>query len=575
MDIYRPGPGTGAFLVLKNNKGNVMHAWVDGEVTGQGVLNKLQYRWGLFLIFLAGACVRLYRISDQLVIDDEWHALNAVQYHDFGWIFTHFGDSDHSIPLALLYELQYQVTGLNELLLRWPMLLAGCATVVVLPYMLRFWLTRSERLMLAVLLAISPFLIYYSRFARPYAILVVLESAALLLAWHWWKGNQLKHGLGWVLLATLSAWLNTPALIVVTSPFIWFGLHATHKVIRTRDWSDFLRLCVIAIVMLALLAIFLGPPLYTQPAVIFAKAGRHFIDLETLPWAISLASGSGQTWLYVALFLFSFLGVGVLFRRHKAFTKYIVATALFAILTLIVTGAAFAVHGNIFLRYLIGLLPFYLAFVAIGLVKATSHLVGRSGWPAAMTGVTLLFVVTTLVLAGPIPGWPIRDNQFLSHQNYHFHYNPQRNLYSLAMKDWYQAEPFYEEIAKAHPDSDAIIVEAPWSMESYTNPLNRQQETHHQQVQVGFVNGVCSKPLYGELAAGQPGMKFRNFVYLQELLDGSRSADYLVLRRRTMPDTSRKIEMDFDQCEQAVRARFGEPWRQSELALVFRTNHSD
>jgi hypothetical protein len=87
---------------------------------------------------------------------------------------------------------------------------------------------------------------------------------------------------------------------------------------------------------------------------------------------------------------------------------------------------------------------------------------------------------------------------------------------------------------------------------------------------IGFVNGVCAGPLFGELTSGQAGMKFRNFVYLQELLDGSRTADYLVLRRRGMPKVSRVIEMDFDQCEQAVRARFGEPWRETESALVFR-----
>ena len=307
----------------------------------------------------------------------------------------------------------------------------------------------------------------------------------------------------------------------------------------------------------------------------FCKGRATFLNLETLPWAISLASGSGQVWLYVALFLLSLLGMGVLFQRHKAFTKYIVATALFATLILIITGAAFAVHGNIFLRYLIGLLPFYLTFIAIGLVRVTTHLAGRSRWPSAMSAVALLCVVTTLVLAGPIPGWPMRDNQFISHQNYHFHYNPERNLYSLAMEDWYQAEPFYEEIAKIHPDRDALIVEAPWYMESYANPLNLQQETHHQRVQAGFINGVCAGPLYGELVAGQPGMKFRNFVYLQELLDGTRSADYLVLRRRGMPATTRTIEMDFDQCEQAVRARFGEPWRESELALVFKINKAD
>jgi len=537
-------------------------------------MSKLHYRWLLFLIFLAGASIRLFRIGDQVVIDDEWHALNAVQYHDFGWIFTHFGDSNHSILLSLLYELQYQLTGLNELLLRWPMLLAGCAVLLVFPYMLRHWLNRRERLVLAALLAISPFLIYYSRFARPYSILVLLESGALLMAWHWWNSQQLKHAIGWVLLATVSAWFSAPALIVVTAPFVWFGLLTAQKGVQTGNWAGLARLTAIGVVMLALLAVFLGPALTTQLDALTTKAGQHLIDLDTLPWALSLASGSGRVWVFAPMGLLSLLGLRLLFQRDKAFAGYLLVTGLSAVLVLIVTGAAFALHGNVFLRYLVGLLPFYLAYAAMGLVHASNQLIHRTGLPLAMGTASLVAAIVVLVVTGPVPDWPLKNNQFTAHQNYHFHYNPERNIYSEAMDSWYQAEPFYEEIAATHTEGEAVIVEAPWYLESYANPLNRQQEVHRQRVVIGFVNGVCAGPLFGELTAGQAGMRFRNFVYLQELLDGSRTADYLVLRRRGMPEFARVIEMDFDQCEQAVRTRFGEPWRETESALVFRITPS-
>ncbi len=552
-----------------------MQTWGENSSGGHPILTRLHYRWLLFLIFLAGTSVRLYRIGDQVVLDDEWHALNAVQYHDFRWIFTHFGKADYSIPLALLYELQYQLTGLNEYLLRWPMLLAGCAALLFLPYLLRFWLSRPERLMLAALLAISPLLIYYSRFARPYALLVVLESGALLMAWHWWKSNQLRHGVGWVLLAGISVWLNTPAIIVVTAPFLWFGILAMLRVRHDRDWSDFLRLLVIGLVMLTLLAALLGPALATQPEAIFKKAGQHYIDWGTLPWALSLASGSGESWVFVSLGLLSLLGLGVLFGRDKDFSRFILATGLSAIVVLIVTGAAFALHGNVFIRYSIGLVPFYLACAAVGLIQATNRIVHRTSLPLVMNGVVLVIVLVVLVRTGPLPDWPSRHNQFFTHQNYHFHYKRERNLYSVAMDEWYQTESFYEEIAAQHDAGETIIVEAPWFMESWANPINLQQEVHHQRVQIGFINGVCAGPLFGELTVGQPGMKFRNFVYLQDLLDGTRSADYLVLRHRGIAEVTPKIEMDFDKCEQAVRARFGEPWRESEFALVFRITQHD
>ena len=548
-----------------------MNASGGGIPTRQFNITRLQY-WSMLLgIFLAGSIVRLYRIADQVVIDDEWHALNAVQYHDFAWIFTHFGGADHSIPLALLYEFQYQLIGLNEILMRWPMLLAGCAGLLLIPHLMRHWLNRPERLVLAALLAISPLLIYYSRFARPYAILAVLEPAALLMAWHWWNTNQFRHGFAWVLLAVLSAWLNTPALIVVTAPFAWFGALSLKQLVKTGDGSALKRLVAVGAVMLVLLAALLGPPLDTQAGAIMSKAGQHFINRDTLPWALSLAAGSGHLTVYVPVGILSVLSAVILYRRDRGFGLYMLVTCFLAILVLMFTGAAFALHGNVFLRYLIGLVPFFLSCVAVGLVLITSEVVNRTGLPAVMNSLLLTVIIFILVSTGPIPDWPIRNNQFLTHQNYHFHYDWERNLYAQAMEEWYRAEPYYAEIAASHDEGEAVIVEAPWHMASYNNPINLQQEVHRQRVMIGFINGVCAGPLFGELNIGQPGMKFRNFVFLQELLDGTRSADYIVLRRKGMPENARVINMDFNQCEQAVRAKFGEPWRESEFALVFRT----
>jgi hypothetical protein len=533
-------------------------------------VSKLHYWYLLVLVFLAGSFMRVYRITDQIVIDDEWHALNAVQNHDFSWIFTHFGTSDHSIPLALIYEIQYQITGLNEILLRWPMLLAGCLAVLVLPHLLRHWLNRPEQLLLAALLAISPLLIYYSRFARPYGLLTLLEPAALLMAWHWWKSNQTRHAVGWVLLATFSAWLNTPALIVVTAPFAWFGLLACRRAIFDGDRTTLARLAAIGGVMLVLLAVLLGPPLATQSDVIITKAGRHLINWETVPWAVSLASGSGHPWVFAAIGLLALTGSYVLFNRDKDFGRYMLFTCVLAVFVLVLTGAAFAQHGNVFLRYLIGLVPFFIACVAAGLVYASTRIVHYSWLPTVTTKAVLIVTPAVLFLTGPIPDWPLRNSQFLTHQNYHFHYNQDRNVYRLSMEGWFRKEPFYAEIAAQHEAGEASIVEAPWSMESYTNPINLQQDIHRQRVVIGFINGVCAGPLYGELTFGQPGMKFQNFVHLQELLDGTRTADYLVLRNRHTAEGIRKVEMDFDHCVEVVRERFGEPWRESQFATVFK-----
>lgn len=542
----------------------------DNDSSSRTVPGRLNYLGILALIVAAGVAARLYRVGEQILIDDEWHALNAVQHHDAGWIFTHFGISDHSIPLALFYEIQYRLLGLSELLMRWPMLLVGCISLLLLPWLLRHWLRKPEQLVFAALLAISPLLIYYSRFARPYALLVVLEVAALLMAWYWWKSQKTGYGVAWVLLAALCAWLNLPALLLVTAPFAVFAVPALISLVRDKRWAQLLRLGALGICTLLILAALLGPPLATEPWAIFGKSGQHHFGWETLPWVISLASGSGRAWVYVALLVFAIVGVRVLFQRDREFTAYLLEVTTLAVLLLVLSGAAWSMHGNVFLRYLIGLLPLYLAFAALGLCAATHWLVQRIHAPDVTRSVVLALVVCGLVALGPIPDWPFRTGQFQTHQNYHFHFQPERNLYVQQMAEWYRPEAFYEEIAKEHQAGEALIVVAPWNLASYANPLNLQQEVHRQRVQIGFINGVCAEPFFGEITAGQPGMHFRHFVYLQDLLDGRRSADYLVLVRHFMSPYADKVDMNFDQCKQAVKAKFGDPWRETEFSVVFR-----
>ena len=66
--------------------------------------------------------------------------------------------------------------------MRWPMMLAGIATLVALPLYARRYLGAGTALFFSVLLAISPMLVFYSRMARPYALTLLLSLVALILA---------------------------------------------------------------------------------------------------------------------------------------------------------------------------------------------------------------------------------------------------------------------------------------------------------------------------------------------------------------------------------------------------------
>jgi predicted membrane-bound mannosyltransferase len=138
------------------------------------------------LIFL-----RAWQLPSQLLDGDEWHALHRALYLDYSQLATSFGISDHSIALALYYRVAMDTVGLSDAVLRAPFLLCGALTFVLVPWAVERFLGRFVSLTLSWLLALSPLLVFYSRYARPYAVALacVFGGAFAFLAW-WDTGRR-------------------------------------------------------------------------------------------------------------------------------------------------------------------------------------------------------------------------------------------------------------------------------------------------------------------------------------------------------------------------------------------------
>ena len=519
-------------------------------------------------ILSLGALVRFYRVADQVILDDEWHALNVVQNTDYGFIFSHMGHADHSIPLALLYELFSHTIGLSEFTMRLPSLIAGVLIIAVFPLLLRPWLTRNERLVTAALLALSPFLINFSRVARPYSLLTMLTACSLPLAWRWWKSEKVGFGFAWFICVVLSAWLNPVSMAISTAPFLWFGAEAVFAVGAQGDWRPVRRLVSMGAAMLLTIGALFFAPVEMDLVSLTIKSGMDHVNLGTWSVLLGLYSGSGHDIVVVAMATASLAGLLILRQRARSFSVYLAGIALVAGFAVSMTGAQWIFYGLVPARYLSGLLPVYLALIAIALVALSKWLQCILNLRLFARHVFTALVLLLLVFTGPVPSWDLAQSQFVHHLAYQFDYKTSRNAI-LRAHESIEAEPFYSEIAALHPKGDAVIVEAPWYLESNFNTLYLSQKVHGQRVLIGFIGGLCAGPLYGELKAEVPGLEFRNFTYLTDLISGRASADYLVLRRAGI-EGARKIDMQFGKCERAVRARFGSPWRESGDALVFR-----
>ena len=514
---------------------------------------------GFVTILAFGGFLRLWQLPAQILADDEWHALNTLLHHDWWHIFRHFGHADHSIPLTLYYNLLANTLGLSEWSMRLPLLLAGLATVALLPWLLRTHLNRVEQSCLAVLLAISPLAVYYSRMARPYALSSLLVFLALLALLAWWRNRRLSWGLSYILCTALAAWLHPVTLAFSGAGFLFIAASQAMESVRIRRWRPAWEMALLGLCTALPLMVLLGPPLATDWKSLSAKTGEHVIEPATLWQSVELLAGTGNAWIAAAWLVVGLLGISVSLRRSPAASGFWIWSAFLPATVIALTNAAWIHHALVFTRYNLPTLLIYSAFVAIGMAALTRPL-GRLQPYALATVFAIMF------LLGPLPRLLAVPNQFTGHMSYQFDYNMQRNVYNHHLAPA-RIPAFYQWLGET-PSRYTIIV-APWHMEWHHNPLHFFQEVHRQAMLVGFTDGLCAQGRYGEYAElTTKKLKMRHFVHLAALRESQVVADFLVLHRNH-PEGAPEVP-DLDRCIQAMEARFGAPVFEDVDLLVFR-----
>ncbi|MFT5768469.1 MAG: hypothetical protein ACI9H8_000426 [Lysobacterales bacterium] len=321
---------------------------------------------------------------------------------------------------------------------------------------------------------------------------------------------------------------------------------------------------IIALSVSALLFV----PVAEDFASLAVKSGIHHVGLGSFSVAATLFTGSGYLAVTVFVLLMASRGLFILYRRDASFSLYMMMIVVAATVAVSLTGAEWINHGIVFARYLIGLLSIFLALAAIGLVQTSSSLARMFSASDSVTNLIIPVLLLALFFAGPLPQADAGNSQFTHHMSKQFDFNTGRNPIRTALVP-VSPEIFYHEIAELHPGGDAVIVEAPWYLESNWNALALHQEIHQQKVMVGFVGGTCADKLYGELRQDVDGLAFRNFATLQDVLKQKVKADYLVFRKQ-FPLGARHIEMVSSKCEKDIRDSLGDPWRSTPSALVFK-----
>ncbi len=517
---------------------------------------------GLAAATAAGAWLRLQQIASQITADDEWHALYAAYFRRVPWILTHFGASDHSIPLALADKLLARTIGLTELGMRAPMLAAGILALVALPRLVRPHVGAAASVVFAWLLATSPLLVYFSRYARPYALTLLLATVAWLALWRWTEGER-RAGIAYVACAACAAWLHLAALPAVLAPLATAAVDVWRGGLTQPRRS----LAGLATGVVCAIGLLVGPPLVVDGAGLGERLGGGAIDRGALATAARLLTGSATTIGAVAALTLSGCGVVVLARRRPRFAGWTAGIAAFQIAAIVVVRPARADVGVVLARYALPVLPILLAWLAIA-VTALGERLGH-GRPGVVVGSAALLVSWSFA-SGPLPGQLRSPNAWTNHALFQYDYGP-------AGATWYDAwvrprriPPFYARLA-GEPRGSLLLVEAPWYYEWSFNPYPYLQAVHRQRMMVGLVAARDGFERAGELPASA-GFAFRNAVHVgDEAGLARRGVRFVVFHkdlRRELRDRPSEA-VDVSRWIAAYRLRYGTPAYEDETIAAF------
>ena len=531
-------------------------------------LSRLNFYLFFALIVIAGVYLRLDQFTLQVLIDDEWHAVHQLLQKSPSELFLSLGHADYSIPLALLYFVEMKYFGLSELSMRWPMMLAGIASLLVFPLYLRKIFGDRLVLLFTALLAISPLLIIYSRMARPYSLTLLLSLLAIAALYRFadseygsWKAAFL-----YVLTATLSAWLHLLTLPLVFAPFVTLGLMAVYQ----RNWRLLSRLFWLGLISGAAMLALLLPPLLAHPQALAAKLGSHSPDLQTFSGALFLWFGTTTVWVVVTGAFLAAIGFVSLWKKLHILPAILFGAGI-TLLVLLLLQPAWVNHSLTLARYLLVLLPLLLLATALGVLRLSAWIVAITGRPGKILLWPMwILLAGTIATTTPLLKLLAKPNSNSLHVVYQMDFRADHNPITEYQQN-FPVSAFWGKLSSLPADSLKIAA-APFYFESYNWDAARWEQRSGQRVMPAYLSGICDFNRWGEVP-NNASFRFKNVAYADDIDDlVQRGFDYLVFQKVFTFQTVRgpaTLGEKTIECEQKLRDNLPQPNYEDEWLIAF------
>ena len=452
---------------------------------------------------LLGTYLRLQDLGELALFGDENHSLRQAS-EPLGVLLTQFDTLGSHVVLPLVQHFSMQVFGPGLWALRLVALLPGLLTLYLIYPLGKSLVGRTPALLASLALALSPMHIYYSQFARSYALSALL---GMLLVFFLARALEAKPEArrDWILSFVIAGLL--PYVHLSSAGFV--GLAALVSIgcawkragkLQAALWPLFGFGLALALCLAAYAPVWDQVQFYLNEAMPESQK-KHPSGLAGI--VILLAGGSVQALLMLVMLPLGLLGLA---RKRTAAALLIAATIAGPVLALLITRP----HGMeyAYARYLLTALPFLPMLMAWLLYALAKRLVQSEGTASLAC---LLLGVLGIGLGffqgpawGPRPASPVFNNSYLA-------------LHALPAFDapWSGAPDFYAQLA-LDPSVERIVEYPPLQTRAvlYYRQLALQ---HGKQVLLGWPK----QPL--------PGMGPSVYVSMDSV--SARDADYIILHR--------------------------------------------
>lgn len=458
----------------------------------------------LFTCMVVGAALRVRGLGTQIPMDDEWHGLAFALTRDLGFLFTHWSRAGaNSIVYNLYLRATLVTVGWTELTIVLPSLVAGVGLLWAFPRWVARRLGWEAALVSSALLVLSPFLVFYSRAARAYSLLLLLECLALLALCEWLQDGRRRRAWAFVGFGALAIWTHASALPALLAAL---GVVSVRRLLpggrADSPASPTARALVVAGgAMLGLAGLLWLPALLgSLPSPAHGAARFSFATVTSL---FELWSGTANRPLQLLWLAGVAVGLRFALRKSREDVLVLGAALLGGLGMVLVARPNLAGVGFVLARY--QLPAFLLASLAAAaathaLVRGAATTVGRN---LRLGGVCM--VVALLYFLGPLPRIHGQVNSFTKHPAFQASYAepaPERPL-SDPLDDGRsqalsraQLQPIYHALARV--PGTAPIIEYPFLLGEDANLLYFAQQLHGRPVLAGYYrSGVGPGDLFG------------------------------------------------------------------------------